>query len=139
MQTLNTCFTYGSLMCEDIFAAVTGLDARGVDARLDGYSRHPVIGTDYPGIRLATASSVPGRLYFDLPPLAIERLDRFEGDEYRREAVSVVLADGSQSDAWVYVFDSAQHQRLGDTAWDFDRFLRSGKAQFMQRHPPAPL
>jgi len=136
---MNHCFTYGSLMCEDIFTAVTGLEATGIEARLDGYSRHPVIGADYPGIRLAAAASVPGRLYIDLPALAIERLDRFEGDEYRRETVSVILADGSRSDAWVYVFDTTQHHRLGDTAWDFERFLRTGKAQFMQRHPPAPL
>lgn len=136
---MNHCFTYGSLMCEDIFAAVTGLDTRGVDARLDGYSRHPVIGTDYPAIRLTAAASVPGRLYFDLTPGAIERLDRFEGDEYRREVVKITLADGSHCDAWVYVFDTTQHHRLGEAAWDFDRFLRTGKARFMQRHPPTSL
>jgi len=136
---MNHCFTYGSLMCEDIFTAVTGLETTGIEARLDGYSRHPVIGTDYPGIRLATTATVPGRLYVDLPPLAMERLDRFEGEEYRREAVIVTLADGRRSDAWVYVFATEQHHRLDAGPWDFDQFLRTGKTRFMQRHPPAPL
>ena len=135
----HACFTYGSLMCEDIFAAVSGMTLRPHPARLSGFSRHPVIGTDYPGIRHNDEASVPGQLYFGVSALALERLDRFEGDEYQREEVAVTLDDGRTEDAWVYVFDPRQHHRLDAGAWDFDRFLRHGKARFLRRHPPAPI
>jgi len=133
------CFTYGSLMCEDIFTAVTGLVMRPEPARLDGYSRHPVIGTDYPGIRPTGHAHVPGMLYRDVPAVGLSRLDHFEGDEYVRESVEVRLDNGTMETAWVYVFHPGQHHRLAPEAWDFDHFLVEGKTRFLKRHPPAPL
>ncbi len=138
LPRLNACFTYGTLMCEDIFAAVTGMVLRPHPARLCGFSRHPVIGTDYPGIRHNDDANVLGQLYFDLSPHALERLDRFEGDEYHREQVAVTREDGRTEDAWVYVFDTRQHHRLDAGPWDFDHFLQHGKARFLRRHLPAP-
>jgi len=133
------CFTYGSLMCEDIFGLVTGLSMQGVPARLEGYSRHPVIDADYPGIRTALGAHVPGILYRDVPTLGLDRLDQFESTEYLRETVQVSLDDGTIESAWVYVFHPDQLGRLAAGDWDFEHFLAEGKARFLQRHPPAPL
>jgi len=133
------CFTYGSLMCEDIFTLVTGLQMSAQPAILAGHSRHPVIGTDYPGIRRADHGRVSGMVYLHVPPAGLARLDDFEGSEYLREAVQVSLADGSTVEAWVYVFHPDQASRLAEGDWDFDHFLAEGKARFLQRHPPAPL
>ena len=44
------CFTYGSLMCDDIMAKVAGTPLAATPARLDGYRRSPVIGEAYPGM-----------------------------------------------------------------------------------------
>jgi len=133
------CFTYGSLMCEDIFTLVTGLEIVADPATLTGYSRHPVIGTDYPGIRTADGARVHGMLYRNVPPQGLSRLDQFEGEEYLREAVEVHLADGSAESAWVYVFHPSHQHRLAPGSWDFEHFLSEGKARFLLRHPPAPL
>jgi len=128
------CFTYGSLMCDDIMAAVAGLRAAAVPARLDGYRRSPVIGEDYPGMVPAAGDKVDGVLYLELPDAALARLDAFEGDEYRREQVSVQCADGRIESAWTYVFKPEYAARLAAGTWDFERFLSTGKARFEARY-----
>ena len=128
------CFTYGSLMCEDIMSAVAGTRAASMQARLDGYRRGPVIGEDYPGMLPAPGAQVEGRLYLDLPDSAWPRLDAFEGDEYQRGEVWVALPDGRRLAAWSYVFKPAYAARLGAGEWDFERFLSTGKARFEARY-----
>lgn len=124
------CFTYGSLMCEDIMSAVCAARMASVPARLDGYRRSPVIDQEYPGMVPARGNRVEGVLYLDLPDTAWPRLDAFEGDEYSREEVGVLTADGCLLTAWTYVFKPALTARLGAGEWDFQRFLASGKARF---------
>jgi len=124
------CFTYGSLMCDDIMAKVAGAALVATPARLDGYRRSPVIGEAYPGMVPMGGEAVEGVLYLDLPESAWPRLDAFEGDEYRREQVPVQLADGRVEMAWTYVFKPEYAARLGVGEWDFERFLATGKARF---------
>lgn len=128
---VTTCFTYGSLMCEDIMHAVCGSQSAHCQATLHDYRRHPVIGAEYPGMLPYAGSQVQGVLYLDLPLSAWPRLDRFEGDEYDRRIVDVTLSDGSRLQAWTYVFRDALAHRLGTGDWDFARFLREGKARFV--------
>lgn len=127
----TACFTYGSLMSEDIMSAVTGVHAAHCSATLDGYRRHLVIGAEYPGMVARAGHQVRGVLYLDLPPTAWPRLDRFEGEEYERRIVAVALADGTVARAWTYVFRDEFSARLGERDWDFARFLREGKARFV--------
>lgn len=125
------CFTYGSLMCEDIMSAVCGAPcSRHAPATLADHRRHPVIGQHYPGVVPAAGSSVQGVLYLDLPPSAWPWLDAFEGEEYTRERVTVKLADDRSLTAWTYVFKPEHADRLAAGAWDFEHFLRHGKARF---------
>lgn len=125
------CFTYGSLMCEDIMSAVCGTPCtRHEPATLAGHRRHPVIGQHYPGMVPAESSQVQGVLYLDLVPSAWPRLDAFEGEEYLRQHVHVRLPDGRQESAWTYVFRPRYASRLTEGEWDFERFLRTGKARF---------
>lgn len=130
----TACFTYGSLMSEDIMSAVTGVRAAHCGATLDGYRRHPVIGAEYPGMVAGTGHQVRGVLYLELPPTAWPRLDRFEGGEYERRIVEVALADGTRKPAWTYVFRDDLASRLDKGDWDFERFLREGKARFVAEY-----
>ena len=132
--TPRHCFAYGSLMCEEIMFAVAAARPLFVPARLDGYRRAPVDGEDYPGIVPAAGASVAGALYLELPDSAWPRLDGFEGEEYRREAVEVQLPDGRAETAWTYVFKPEYGHRLAAGEWDFAHFLRSGKARFEARY-----
>ncbi|NMG28457.1 gamma-glutamylcyclotransferase family protein [Aromatoleum evansii] len=131
---MQHCFTYGSLMCEDIMAAVCGARSRFVAASLDGYRRQPVCGQAYPGMVPAAEACVAGVLYLDLPASAWLRLDRFEGEEYERRRVVVRLPDGRTETAWTYVFRPKYAARLVDGEWDFERFLRTGKARFTAQY-----
>lgn len=70
-------------------------------AKLHGYRRYRVRGADYPAIIAASPSSessrtsVLGTLVSGLTDGDIYRLDRFEGNEYVREEVSVRVVRGS--------------------------------------------
>ena len=125
------CFTYGSLMCDDIMGAVcAAAPLSPLPARLAGFRRAPVIGVEYPGMVPAADGLVEGVLYLDLPATAWPRLDAFEGDEYQRSEVEVELAGGRRLMAWTYVFKPEYAERLGEGEWDFQRFLETGKARF---------
>src|SRR5690606_31021036 len=89
-------------------------------AVLSDYARYAIAGETYPGIITQTDSEVEGVLYLNLHPDDIERLDTFEGTEYRRIAVQVRLADGTHVDAQTYLFTAAH--RLVDSAWNVDAF-----------------
>jgi hypothetical protein len=127
------CFTYGSLMCDDIMAAVCGLPVGGLDsrpARLADFVRHPVRGETYPGMVAAPGQAVEGRVYLNLPASAWPRLDTFEGEYYERQSVRVALAERSELAAETYVFRPQFDPLLGEGDWDFEAFLREGKARF---------
>lgn len=126
----HNCFTYGSLMCEDIMAAVTGAHYTHEQATLGGYRRGPVLGQTYPGVIPDAQGRVEGVLYRGVSEDACDLLDAFEGEEYMRVAVQVSLADGSLVPAWAYVFRPEHAHRLGNEDWDFAEFLRTGKARF---------
>ena len=56
-------FVYGSLMCEDIMASVSGLTVPGVPAVLEDHVRHPVRDETYPGMVPRPGEQVAGVLY----------------------------------------------------------------------------
>lgn len=126
----NHCFTYGSLMCESIMTAVTGTHHAYQPALLKGYRRGPVRGETYPGMVPLEGAQVEGVLYLDVSDEGCARLDDFEGDEYRRVAVQVSLAGGSVLPAWAYELKPEYAHRLAAEDWDFEEFLRTGKARF---------
>ena len=131
------CFTYGSLMCEDIMAAVCGLPAISLVARpalLRGFVRHPVRGEAYPGIVVAPSLAVEGRVYLDLPASVWPRLDSFEGEAYERLPVRVAPVQGPEVAAETYVFRSQFAHLLGEGNWDFEEFRRHGKARFTAQY-----
>lgn len=127
-------FAYGTLICADIFEQVSGRRATGLSATLKGYSRRPVVGAEYPGVLPQAGSSVDGVVYRDLPAAAWRRLDRFEGEMYRRRVVGVRLASGEILPAEVYVVRPAYRHRLAASEWDLDGFVRAGKARFWREY-----
>lgn len=130
------CFTYGSLMCDDIMSAVCGVAPGSLvsqPARLPGYSRHPVRDERYPGM-IPGASTVNGVIYLNIAPSAWPRLDSFEGEMYERRSVLVTLANGSALQADTYVFRAVFVPLLEPGDWDYEAFLRDGKAHFIDRY-----
>ena len=128
-------FAYGTLMDPEIMRQVSGFESRSAEAVLQDYVRKALRGEVYPAITAREGVSVEGVLYFDLPPKAVERLDRFEGALYRRTEV-VAFLEGSKREkveALAYVIAPEHLDRLSDRDWSFERFLQTGKGEF-QRH-----
>ena len=124
-------FTYGSLMFDEVWRQVVSGRYRSEPATLHHHQRHALTGLSYPGVVASAGVQVAGRLYFDVSAADIARLDAFEGDEYRRDALPVLLASGETVSAWTYVW--LDHGRLEDALWLSEAFrLR----EFLETYAP---
>lgn len=115
-------FTYGSLMFPEVWQCVVRGHYCFVSAAVDGYARFAVAGETYPGMVARTGAAVSGVLYFDVDERDIAALDTFEGEDYRRETVRVVLDDGSSAEAGAYLY--LLPQKLLESPWDPERFQK---------------
>ena len=121
----NHLFTYGSLMCCDIFERVAACSPYSTDAFLKDYQRKSIQDASFPGITFQTGSAVKGVLYFSLDNESIARLDLFEGDLYVRETVQVKTVDGQPFQAQTYVIRPEYTNRLSEKLWNFSEFLQN--------------
>jgi gamma-glutamylcyclotransferase (GGCT)/AIG2-like uncharacterized protein YtfP len=127
-------FTYGSLMCSDIFSKVAGCQAEFTEATLYNFFRSKIRSREYPGIIPRPETSVPGILYFNLSSQALERLDAFEGELYLRENVQVMTEHRVFVSAMTYVIKPQHRDILTDKAWSYNEFLAVGKAKFEETY-----
>jgi len=128
-------FAYGTLMCADIMGEVAGCGPLAREpATLRGYGRRAVRGEPYPALVPEESGRVAGVVYRDVPAAAWARLDRFEGELYARRPVVVELSGGGLLPAAAYVAEAALRERLARCDWDFDEFLRRGKARFRKHY-----
>ncbi|KAJ5054794.1 uncharacterized protein L3040_001058 [Drepanopeziza brunnea f. sp. 'multigermtubi'] len=147
----KTAFFYGTLMAREIlhrvlygpsFSLTSPSHAPSqllasqltiTPALLPSYCRHKVRHADYPGIVASPAHEVRGTYVTGLTAADVWKLDRFEGDEYALEDVTVtLLADeegkgegkkGEQRTTKSYVYTAGRH-RLEDEEWDYEVFRR---------------
>lgn len=130
-------FAYGTLLFAEVMEAVAGARYPSEDAVLGGYRRFRVRERAYPGVVAAAGAETVGRLYRGLTLTALERLDHFEGDLYERRRLPVHRADGSATEAFVYVIPEARRDALTEEPWDvaafarqhLDRYLAAGRRQ----------
>ena len=124
-------FTYGSLMFDEVWCKVVAGRYQSEAATLHDCRRFAVSGVSYPGVVAMAGERVAGLLYLDVSPDDLARLDAFEGAEYRREALTVTLANGATVCAWTYVW--LDHGRLSDAPWLSEAF-RLG--EFLETYAP---
>ena len=120
-------FVYGTLQDPDVLAAVLGrpVDMSGLRlASAHGYRAVTYPGRVYPALVPAPGAVAPGLIVDSLQALDVAVLDAFEGDEYRREAISVlldnqvrlaetylpVIAIAADTPAWSLVDWTARHK-----------------------------
>lgn len=118
-------FVYGTLLIPEIWNAVTGepgLAAR--PATLPGYRIRRVRNAAYPGIVAAgDGESVAGKVVFEVPDLALRRLDAYEDAFYRRSKVYPETADGSRVSAQAYLVPvEVAELWLSDEPWTLEWF-----------------
>ena len=113
-------FTYGSLMFDEVWCKVVAGRYRSQPAVLHEHRRYAVTGVCYPAIVAMPGERLHGLLYLDVGTDDLARLDAFEGDEYRRDALPVTLSTGQTVSAWTYVW--LDHGRLADAPWLTEAF-----------------
>ena len=128
-------FTYGSLMYPAVWERVVRGRYAGAPAVLEGYRRLALHGVDYPGAVPQPGARIEGRVYLEVGPDDLARLDAFEADDYRREEVWVHPEGGAPVRAQVYVFVTAA--KLAGVDWDAARFEREHLARFVAAHAAA--
>lgn len=107
---------------------VPGADKLTIEpALLEGYCRRCVKGADYPGITADSNHSVRGTYVTGLTAGDVQRLDLFEGHEYRKNKVKVkVLNDKDETvreeQAITYLYTDIRW--LHDQGWDFEHFKK---------------
>lgn len=126
-------FTYGSLMFPQVWSSVVRGDYRQQPARLHGHQRRCIKGETYPAAIAASATdSIDGELYMNINPEDMQRLDRFEGDDYRKIEAPVVLMDNSVVMAAVYLY--RHHERVTPQDWDVQWFRHEGIRLFLAEY-----
>ena len=127
-------FTYGTLQVREVMLAICGEEPADVSASLPGHARFRVRHAVYPGVLPTSGDDrVEGRLYTGVSALAVELLDRFEGDLYDRVSLPVALSGGSFVSAEVYVVRDALRHRLTDEPWDLARFAREHAPRYIEQ------
>ena len=132
-------FCYGTLMYQPLLEALAGRPLSIEAARLPGFRCLEVLRADYPGIVACDGFSVEGILVRDIPSPAWPRLDRYEGEMYRRSVVRPVRDDGVTEKAWAYVIRPCYSARLGKKDWHFgpnaQRYAKMQLAALIDRKP----
>ncbi len=128
-------FTYGSLMYREVWTLVVRGDYRSRPATLAGYQRKAVRGEVYPvALRAFPEDRIDGRVYLDVAPDDVGRLDTFEGKYYRRRIETVTISSGTMIEAGVFVLHPDYRQIAADEDWDAEHFERSGLPRFIKSH-----
>lgn len=98
-------FVYGTLQDPDLLALVLGraVDPRNVLAAVaPGHRAVCLPGRTYPGLRRTPGAAAAGQLLLGLSRSELKLLDAFEGDEYRRDVLPVIV-DGELHRAAAYL------------------------------------
>lgn len=126
-------FTYGSLMYGPVWQRLVTGPHRAVTGTITGFERRRIVGAAYPAL-MRGSGVVQGIVYCDLDATELATLDRFEleGEDYRRIAVPVALADGTTLHAWTYLYLKAE--RIAPEPWDPARFERHDLPRFIETY-----
>ncbi|MEM6278350.1 MAG: gamma-glutamylcyclotransferase family protein [Verrucomicrobiota bacterium] len=129
-------FVYGTLLVPRIWDLVTECpQLRSSEARLEGHSIWRVHEATFPAIRKEEegySGSVPGRIFFDVPANALQRLDLYEDAFYERVAVDVQTEEGCfEAEVYRAPADKADAIVSEDT-WTLKWFEENGLERFLE-------
>ncbi|MFJ7567852.1 gamma-glutamylcyclotransferase family protein [Herminiimonas sp. NPDC097707] len=113
-------FTYGSLMFPEIWQRIVRGDYRSTPATAHGYVRYVLTDDTYPGMIVCPKAAVEGVLYLDVTAQDVAALDAFEGSEYRRALIDVVIKSEENVVACTYIF--MEEERLSSLSWEPQAF-----------------
>jgi hypothetical protein len=123
-------------MFDAVWRAVAGRRRCSDAGTLRGYAIYRVKGETYPGIVPSDSAEamVRGCVYRDLDSPILERLDRFEGDAYRRVPVAVEMDGGETMPCEAYVVRPSFVHILSREPWSADWFETYGLQPFLSTY-----
>jgi len=86
-------FVYGTLRDPELRAGVLGRAVTGLEATAPGHAAVHYPGRVYPALVRRPGSAAPGLVLTDLTPFERDLLDAFEGAEYRRDMIAVMIGE----------------------------------------------
>jgi len=127
-------FTYRSLMFDQVWSkVVTGEYNSGIST-VSGYIRYSLKGEEYPAVvPCECCTGLKGVVYMDIDSDDLTRLDAFEGEYYYRES-AVVMVDGVEVEAEIYVMKGEYFKLLCRDAWNPESFRQSGIFRFIDNY-----
>jgi gamma-glutamylcyclotransferase (GGCT)/AIG2-like uncharacterized protein YtfP len=127
-------FCYGTLCVPEIARVVLNSALpTTLPAALSGYACYVIQGRDYPAILPAADNCTVGLLYHRLTPADLARTDRYEGAEYKRIRVRVVIYGRRRISAWTYVLRRPYESRVSRQDWDLPRFMALHLSRYLAR------
>lgn len=121
-------------MYDDVWSRLVHGHYKSHEAGLMGYVRLRVKGEEYPAlVKAEGVCRVQGRVYLGVTHRDLERLDAFEGGQYRRESVSLEVNE-RLFNAYVYIWRSSLKCLLSRDQWSVKDFENRGLNQFLRRY-----
>lgn len=132
----NNLFVYGSLMSVRVLMHVLKskeyfIEPQRAQGVLKNYNRYKLYDCYYPAIAECLHSEVHGFVYKNLTNDQIQALDIFEGDEYKRCKVNVILDDQTTIEVDTYVWCQDKAKLYG--VWEYDTDFVPYEDQFLKQ------
>ena len=122
-------FCYGTLMEPRVLQMITGKEFNFQKASLPDYCCYRVKGEDYPGVVQKAGECTEGRLCLGVTASHLKKLDRFDGELFRRQLVRVNGPYNRTVNAWCYIVPKRTSMRLSKESWEFEQYYE----KFMKR------
>ncbi len=126
-------FVYGTLLFDGVMHQVVQGRYRFCPACITGYRRVKVKGQTYPAL-IKGNGTVDGRLFFDITPEDLSRLDAFEGIYYDRRPVTAVTDKKETFNADVYELNPQHYGMIADEPWLPEDFEQRGLTTFLRTY-----
>lgn len=121
-------FVYGTLRDPDLLSGVLGRPATGLKAAAPGFAVLHYPGRIYPALLRRPGAAAAGLVLNDLSPFELDLLDAFEGDEYRREIIPVMIGE-ELHEAFAYL--PATPIPADSPGWTLERWQGDHKARVL--------
>lgn len=111
-------FVYGSLLADEVVAALLGRRPARAPASVAGYARFALKDVSYPSATHTGAGLLSGSLLRGLDDAELSTLDAFEGDEYVSRVVDAELEGGERVSCIVYEWAGGAERQHGE--WSYE-------------------
>lgn len=128
-------FTYGSLMFPEVWERVVNRRYKSCEAHTAGLVRRKISNSTYPVAFAGSPENVlDGRLYWNVSPADLGRLDRFEGEYYERKPILVASGqDETKISADVFLLKPKYKLLAGPDDWSPRHFQKHELQRFIHR------